>query len=80
MVNIHASALGKLGGKAKSEKKTLAVRLNGKKGSDKRWEGHVKKLDVPLPIETSALQVSLENQSDCLKYDSQNNEKSDLDI
>lgn len=32
MKNPHAQALGKLGGKVKSEKKTAAVRENGKLG------------------------------------------------
>ena len=62
MVNKHAQALGKIGGKKKSEKKTLAVRLNGKKGAEKRWAGHVKKSDVELPIETKDSQSSLKSQ------------------
>lgn len=32
MKNPHAIELGKLGGKKKSKRKTLASRLNGKKG------------------------------------------------
>lgn len=36
--NPHAVALGKLGGKAKSRKKTRAVRQNGKLGGRPRKE------------------------------------------
>jgi len=36
MKNIHAVALGKLGGKATSQRKTEAARANGKKGGRPR--------------------------------------------
>ncbi len=35
-MNLHAQALGRLGGQAKTEKKAAAVRENGKKGGRPR--------------------------------------------
>ncbi len=38
MTNLHAAALGKLGGKSKSNKKAAAARRNGKLGGRPRKE------------------------------------------
>lgn len=50
--NPTAVALGKLGGKVRSDRKTAAVRLNGslppKPGSRKRGRPKVEKTPVPL--------------------------------
>ena len=51
--NPHAVALGKLGGKVKSEKKSAAVRENGKKG------GRPKKVELVPEFPADFPNVSL---------------------
>lgn len=41
MKNKHAVAMGRLGGSAKSEKKTMACRMNGKKGGRPKKSGKI---------------------------------------
>ena len=45
-MNKHAQILGRLGGSKKSARKTIAVRLNGKKGGRPRKPKNLTEIDA----------------------------------